>query len=302
MNKNIILKKNHVSITGCNGYLGFNLAKYLLSYNVSVTAICHSNYITSDLASLSKFRNFNYILINNKKGLIKNLSNTDCLIHTAVVYGKKKESEYYINSSNIDFPFYLFRLASVCNMPIFFNCTSFFEQNRSGYMNKYTESKLGFKELLKRYNSKGIVKIIDLYFHHIFGPGESVSKFTGWLFLELIKKNNIIKLSPGNQLRDFIYIKDVLSAIKYILFYGSIDDLPNKIEIGTGIKVSLKEFVCLLHKAFNSDSKLLFGEKDFHEEELKNIYTDPEFLYSIGWKPKFTIKEAGLDMHKLNSK
>lgn len=296
MNKNLLLKKNHVSITGCNGYLGFNLAKFLLSNNVSVTAICHSKQITSSLVRLNKLKNFNYISVKNKRSLIKNLSNTDCLIHTAVVYGKKNESDYFIRSSNIDFPFYLFKIASLCNMPLFFNCSSFFEQNRYGYMNKYTESKLEFKDLVKRYNSRGNVKIIDFYLHHIFGPDESISKFTGWLFYELKKKNNIIKLSPGSQLRDFIYIKDIVRAMKYILFYGSIDYMPNKIEIGTGVKVSLKEFVCLLHKVFKSESKLLFGANDFHYGELKDINTNPEFLYSIGWKPKFSIKQAGLDI------
>ena len=302
MNKKTLLKNKHVSITGCNGYLGFNLAKFLLSYDVAVTAICHSKQVSSNLFCLNKSRNFKYISVNNKRALIKNLSSTDCLIHTAVAYGKKNESDYFIDSSNIDFPFYLFKLATLCNTPIFFNCTSFFEQNCNGYMNKYIESKLGFKELIARYNSKGIVKIIDLYLHHIYGPGESISKFTGWLCLELKKKNNIIKLTPGNQMRDFIYIKDIVRAIKDILFYGSIEEIPKIIEIGTGKKVSLREFVCLLHESFNSDSKLLFGAKDYYEGELSDVKTNPNFLYSIGWKPKFSIKEAGLEMYNFNSK
>lgn len=301
MNKNIILKRNHVAITGCNGYLGYNLAKFLLINNVSVTAICHSKTIGSNLLSLINLGNFNYISVENEQLLIKNLSTIDCLIHTAVVYGKKKESNYFINSGNIDFPFYLFKLATLCNTPLFFNCTSFFEQNINGYMNKYISSKKDFKELINRYNSKGIVKIVDLYLHHIYGPGESITKFTGWLFSEFQKKNNIIKLSPGNQLRDFIYIKDVVNAIKYILFSASIDKIPDTIQIGTGIKLSLKAFVVFLHEAFNSDSQLAFGAKDFHDGELKDIYTSPEFLYSIGWKPKFSIKQAGIDIYKFYS-
>ena len=80
-------------------------------------------------------------------------------------------------------------------------------------MNIYAESKREFTNMSNKFNLRGSIKLVDLYLHHIYGLDESINKFSGWLLNELKKKNNNIKLSLGDQLRDFIYIKDVISAI-----------------------------------------------------------------------------------------
>jgi nucleoside-diphosphate-sugar epimerase len=134
--------------------------------------------------------------------------------------------------------------------------------------------------------------------HHVYGPNDGDEKFIPWLLKQLLTKERV-DLSSGMQYRDFIYIKDVVSA--YISIIESHESYLKGLAeyiVSTGEKTRVRNFCIKLQeivelKAEKSVAKLNFGEKYF-EGEIHDIFNDNSDLLALNWKPEFTL-DNGID-------
>ena len=118
--------------------------------------------------------------------------------------------------SNVIFPIKLIEKADMENLKLFINTDSFSSKFQdSSYLKEYISSKKIFKEYLKSIFG---VQVINLQLEHVIGEYDSNGKFITFLFNEMLN-NNKIKLTEGNQKRDFIYISDVVDAYIKTLKY-----------------------------------------------------------------------------------
>jgi nucleoside-diphosphate-sugar epimerase len=105
----------------------------------------------------------------------------------------------------------------------------------------------------------------------------------------------LIKLTPGDQLRDFIYIDDVVAA--YIAIINSLDIIGSQIvkefEVGSGEVHTIKDFVLTAQRIIGSGSELSFGALPHRENEIMYSMANLNPLLELGWECK-TSMEAGI--------
>lgn len=115
-----------------------------------------------------------------------------------------------------------------------------------------TENPLGnVKYECEKYLNKNVyietgVENIRLY--NAYGPNQRNDYLVPKIF-DAIYKNKKLKLGTVNHKRDFIYIKDVINSLSYLI---DSDQVHNVYELGTGVEVKVED---LINKIFEKTKK-----------------------------------------------
>ncbi len=282
------MNKKTILITGINGFLGSHLAKTLNH---------HYNIIGLE-SSIGKFHrlegcNFEIYLSQDNLESIFQKQKIFAIIHAATVYNSNGDSFDKMLNSNVILPVTLYKIANKFNVSKFINTDSFFNNPKYNYkyLLDYTLSKKHVIDWLVL--EKGNCELINLKLFHVYGDNDSLSKFIPQMIYALKKNQEFIKLSLGEQKRDFIFIDDVVNAFKIVLEcslfnYAEIIEY----EVGSGNSVSIKEIVETIKKITKSKTKLLFGELPYRENEIFDSFADNTKLTSLGWRPQSTLIEG----------
>ena len=104
---------------------------------------------------------------------------------------------------------------------------------------------------------------------HFYGPKDVDSKFTTHVMNSCLRNVPELKLTSGEQKRDFIYIDDVVSA--YLIILDNIkgfSDFFNEFDVGSGAAVSIRDFVEKVHQITDSQTHLAFGSIPYRTGEV----------------------------------
>ncbi|MEW6462555.1 MAG: NAD-dependent epimerase/dehydratase family protein [Pseudomonadota bacterium] len=283
---------SHVLLTGATGFLGSHLLEALLKqgYRVSILKRSTSNTWRIDhlLEQVSAF-DVDQVSIEEAFKTEK----IDSVIHTACSYGRDGQSVYEVVETNLMLGLSVFDAAVRFNANVFLNTDSLLPK----HLNTYSLSKKHFSEWLQQRSNE--IKVINLRLEHMYGPKDDGKKFVPWLIGQLKKNVRRIPLTAGNQLRDFIYIDDVVSA--YLLTLGLVETMPgySEFDVGTGTLTRVKDFVESIYDIYKqqapeSNTQLGFGDIPMRDGELLSIELDVQPLMQLGWKTRFT-QEQGLE-------
>ncbi len=277
-----------VLITGGNGFLGSALAYKCLNKNYNVYLLLrknsNTNRIKNNIENFKIFRYYNDIDIDNFITSIK----PDVIIHTACCYGRKSESPLEIFDTNFRYGLTIINALNKLNKEvIFLNSATSLPPN----LNYYSLSKHQFSELVK-YSSEitsSKIKFFDIVLQHIYGPNDDKSKFITYVINACLSNEKKLQLTAGEQLRDFVYIDDVVDA--YLFIINNLKDVNtyDKIEVGSGHAISIKELVLKIHEIAKSTTYLDFEALPYRKDEIMFSKADLGYLNSLGWSPKFDI-------------
>lgn len=125
----------------------------------------------------------------------------------------------------------------------------------------------------------------------IYGPGQDENRLIPYVIKKSLN-DEIIEISSGNQIRDFLYIKDAVDVI----FLALLNDGVNGkiINIGSGSPVKIKY---LVEKIVNKIGlgKPVYGNRKLRKGENMNLYPNIENAKEIlSWEPKISLDE-GID-------
>lgn len=280
-------------LAGATGYLGKRILYHFLSVGYEVTIVTNDS---SNLQSINELLGFIRNLNMEKEDFPDRLNETkyDVFISAAVDYGKVKNSTVVIDC-NVILPLKIIESIKDKSSLLVFTFDSFFSKNsfyQDSLQSKYTLSKKQLIEWLELESKITFLSSIILRLEHLVGPEESELKFNGWLIKQLKSATTEVKLSEGNQIRDFVYVDDVINAIhllinNYILFAGK----NTIIEVGSGVGHTIKEFVQLLHLKYESSAKLIFGAQPYKVDDLMESVANNQLLIDLGWKPITRLEE-----------
>jgi len=215
----------------------------------------------------------------------------DYVMHTACHYGRNDNNISQIVETNLMFSL---RILDAC---IKFNTDTFFNTDTllSKYLNTYSLSKKQFVEWLRQCSDK--IQVVNLKLEHMYGPKDDVSKFVPWVISQLKKNVPEIKLTSGEQFRDFIFIDDVVSA--YICTLENIESLGSfsQFDVGTGKSISVKNFIMKVKQRFEkvfeiNKTVLLFGAIPKRPGELNTVNVNNKALIDLGWESKYSIDQG----------
>jgi CDP-paratose synthetase len=279
-----------ILLTGANGFLGSYLLEALLHLGYPVVVLKRS---TSNLWRITHlvglFKSYDIDTENLEKAFRE--QHIDCVIHTACHYGRNDDSIYKVVESNVMFGLRVLDACLENNTRSFINTDTFFNANSSiqQHLNIYTQSKRQFVEWLCQKKDK--IQVINLKLQHIYGGKDDATKFIPWIIFQLKAGVPEINLTKGDQLRDFIYISDVVSS--YIIVLEKLSFLPNfdEFDVGTGTLTSVKSFLLNLKLVYerefgNVSTVLNFGSIVRREDEIMSVDVDNKGLINLGWMPK----------------
>ena len=113
------------------------------------------------------------------------------------------------------------------------------------------------------------IKVVNLQLEHFYGPGCPPTNFIT-LMIEKLKNNEPqIDLTPGLQVRDFIYYTDVLDAYQVVLEkWETLTETFTNLQVASGNHITIKELVEKIKALTGSSSILNFGALPYRPNEL----------------------------------
>ena len=123
----------------------------------------------------------------------------------------------------------------------------------------------------------------------IYGPGQDENRLIPYVINNAFK-NNVISITSGDQLRDFLYIEDALDVI----FLALTNDKANGkvINIGSGKPYSVKEIVEMIINLIGT-GKPKYGSRNYRRGQSMKLYPSIGLAKEIlNWEPKFSLEEG----------
>ncbi len=279
-----------VLITGATGFLGSHLVKALLKDNYRVIILKRSFSNTKRIENiLSQCCVYDIDQCELTKPF-EDLGKIDSVIHTATCYGRNNESSTEIVEANVIFPLKLLEAATFFKTDIFLNT----DTTLPSYLNIYSTSKKHFLDWGKQFVQKQTIKFVNLKLEHIFGAGDDDSKFVTYIIKNCLNNIEELKLTAGEQKRDFIHIDDVVSI--YQLLLKKVQKEPSfyqEYPVGSGKAIKIRELVEMIHRLTQSKTILKFGTVPYREGEIMFSEANLDKLKSFGWTSNNTL-ERGL--------
>ncbi len=275
-----------ILLTGASGFLGSHLAKSFVESGYEVHALIRKSSKLTRLAGYEDKLTLYFIEDGIDKVFAIN-SPYKAVIHTATCYGRNNETETEIFNVNLKFPLELLENSVSFNTDTFLNTDTILYK----YMNSYALSKKQFVEWGKQFASQEKIKFCNIKLEHMYGSGDDKSKFTTYIINSCINNVPVIKLTPGEQKRDFIYIDDVISAYHTLLKNNSQNSFE-EFQLGSGEAITIREFVEEVHSITQSKSKLDFSAYPYRENEIMESKAEIRKLIRLGWEPKINLETA----------
>lgn len=279
-----------ILISGINGFLGSHLAKHLKS-NFEIIGLEYS------LDNLHRIEEEGFKVYASHEDNLETIFKSHCIyavVHVATIYRRQGEPILDLLNTNINLPVRLLELASKYKVHLFVNTDSFFNNPdyAYSYLSDYTLTKKHSLEWIKLLASTSPCKVANMKVFHMYGENDAPGKFIPFV-IEKIKNNaNSIELTPGEQSRDFIYVKDVVTAFEHVLKNEDILENYHEFEIGTGKSHTIKELVTIIKEAANASTNLKFGALPYREGEIMESRLNNFGLQGIGWKSAFSLRKG----------
>lgn len=135
---------------------------------------------------------------------------------------------------------------------------------------------------------------VALRMFHVYGPGEADHRLLPFI-IDRLKNNNPVDLSPGDQVRDLLYIDDAVGAIIAAATAERLREPTYNISSRMG--VSIREMGETAARIMGKPPTLLnWGGRDYRAGEAMWMVGENEhFVRDTGWGPKVSL-EDGIDL------
>ncbi len=137
--------------------------------------------------------------------------------------------------------------------------------------------------------SEGRLSFVNVLLQHMYGPGDDTSKFSTHVLHSCHRNDPVLKLTAGEQARDFIYIEDVVSAYDTLLMQRHQLDTVQNIDVGTGVAPTIRQFVENVHRLTGSSTELIFGALPYRGNEAMHCLANVAPMAQLGWHPAFDL-------------
>ena len=304
------MKKYKILIAGGTGFIGYHLAKKCLSLNWSVDSV--STKLPHKKRKLSKV---NYIIfdISKKKNFYKNLSfDYDYVANLAgyVDHSHKKKTmkSHYEGCKNLSLFFLNKKIKKFIQIGSSIEYGKLKSPQKENIKNEqktysvYGKAKLLSTKFLlkmkKKYNFP--VNILRLYL--VYGPKQDLNRIIPITIMNAIHDKKF-DCSSGYQLRDFIYIDDLIDAIIRILKNRNING--EIINIGSGKPVSVKSLILKICKLVKG-GKPQFDKISLRKDEIVKLYPHLSKIRKLlNWSSKISLEKGlkkTINYYKKNEK
>ena len=155
----------------------------------------------------------------------------------------------------------------------------------------YAATKQAFEAILTFYAEAKNVRAVNLKLFDTYGPDDDRGKLFAAL-LRTIKTQEPLNLSAGEQMVDFVYIDDVVTAALMAarrLLDGQCDGVETY-AVSSGQPLSLRSFVDKINGMANGAVAVNWGVRPYRAREVMELWSDYKVL--PGWSPQSSLDEG----------
>lgn len=292
-----------VLLTGATGFIGSYLARRLVSEGHDLAIVVRP---TSQLEILQAI--LPQIQVHLYDGSYASLLRTldaaqpDLVIHVASLFlaQHKPEEVARLVESNLSFPAQLLEAMSQLGIGQLLNTgTSWQHYQNQAYnpVNLYAATKQAFEALLACYVEARNFKVITLKLFDTYGPGDTRPKLFS-LLRKAARTGETLRMSPGAQVLDLVYINDVLDA--YLLAMARLPEVT-KVEcyaVSNPVRLSLQELVRIYGETVGRPVHVEWGGLPYRPREVMVPWYKGAVM--PGWEPKVPLR-LGIERMERNS-
>jgi len=233
-------------MTGSTGFIGSHLVKMLLRERHDIHAV-----IIDDTFKDYYLKNnvHTYHDCGSTAGLIDYLSTHrfDGVVHLAscfLVEHSSSDIDALVNS-NLLFSTRVLEAAVRSDVRWFINTGTYWQHYNNGDynpVNLYAATKQAFQDIAEYYLQTSPIHFTTIKLNDTYGPGDTRKKIFNLWYANL-DSGEVLRMSPGEQLMDIVYIDDVIDA--YLAMISRLNNADPTIARGSSYAVSSKERVTL---------------------------------------------------------
>ena len=123
----------------------------------------------------------------------------------------------------------------------------------------------------------------------LYGPHEHPSRLVAYVVRSLLH-NEPALCSEGSQIRDFLHVEDVASALVSLLD----SDVQGPVNIASGVPVSVRTVLQQIGERLGRTELLRFGARQSLGEVPAILASVERLSTEVGWKPKYDLS-AGIE-------
>jgi len=145
----------------------------------------------------------------------------------------------------------------------------------------YAISKTTLYYALRQFGEYASLTFLRLF--NIFGPGEPVDRLIPFIARKA-KACEPIPLTSGSQLRDFMFIEDLISVLSRLIINAPAAAGLRTLNVGTGQGIPLRTFIISVEKALRRRGikpDLRFGDLSYRAQDPMNCVSDNTKLISL---------------------
>lgn len=294
-----------IAITGATGLLGSHMSNHFLSLGWNVFVLLKDEHSRTELSpNVNKV----YGSINNKTDIdfFIEKSRPDCFIHLAA------QTQAY---DSIKYPYNTFYTNLVGTLNVleslreYENCKSivvassdkaygeltndeYFEDHILNGIYPYDASKSITDIMCNSYRNTYKMPVVTTRACNIYGTGDNNIQRLVPGVVKAYKDNSLFTIrNGGRDIREYINVKDVVSAYASILTYAeTVNNIPS-FNISSGERYSTLEVFNLIQDAIGKEVKHEIIESDGFE--IKKQFMNSSLLQEkTGWKSEHTMKDS----------
>jgi len=152
----------------------------------------------------------------------------------------------------------------------------------------YGAAKLALYQALSLWAPAQGVEIVWPRIFSVYGPGEHEKRFVPAVIVAALK-GEPTRLSPGEQLRDYLHVADVAGAIWAVVRNG----ITGPVNIGSGKPVAIRELALKIGELVDRPDLIRLGDLPYRAGDPMFVCANTRMLASTGWVPLFDL-ESGL--------
>jgi len=289
-----------ILLTGVTGFIGSHVARQLIETGEEIYGLVRqrsSLWRIEDIQSSLKLVQADLADAQALESLMVQLK-PDVCIHLAWF----AEPGVYVNSmQNLDLLIASQRLASLAarsGCQYFMGVGTCFEYDLSyGYLSEntpvkpqsvYAGSKLAFKTVLDQIARTTDLKTAWVRLFYQYGGYEDKRRVVPAVITSLLGDQKQ-KLTWGEQIRDYLQVEDVASAIAAILRTR----LTGEVNIGSGNPISIHDLTMKIGTLLERSELLEYGAIPYNPDDPRFVCANNRRLVDqTGWKPRFDLEEG----------
>ena len=282
----------NILVTGATGFIGTNLTQELKKQ--------HNLYILGQFeGDPEKLGLPGIIMTDNIQRLADYIREykIEGVIHLASLYLTTHTPEQIkeLVTSNVYFGTAVLEASSLAGCVKWFLKTGSIWQNFNtkgmeyNPVNLYAATKQAFIDMAKYYCDVFDIKFCTLKLCDTYGPNDTRRKLFK-LFKDYSESGEILKMSPGEQLIDLIYISDIIAGFTHLAeLLASNTKLANEYVLTSGRQIPLKELAQLFCKISGRKLNIEWGGRPYREREVMVPWKGTPVP---GWKAKIKVEEG----------